>query len=149
MSFWFYLQTEEGQEYSDFRVSHLRGFRPSSPILAVSSVEQGASTGSEHCESDLLWLCETVRHTAQKFLYLLWTCWFKSLKFFSFTVTGVAQWVEHGLQTKWSLVWFPVRVPFWIAGQVPSGGHMRGNHTLMFLSLSFSHSFLSLKIKNK
>ena len=26
----------------------------------------------------------------------------------------------------------------WVAGHVPSGGHARGNHTLMFLSLSFS-----------
>ena len=32
---------------------------------------------------------------------------------------------------------FPVRAHAWVAGQVPSGGHMRGNHTLIFLSLSF------------
>ena len=46
-----------------------------------------------------------------------------------------------GLQTKGSLVRFPVRAHAWVAGQVPSRGCMRGNHTLMFLSLSFS--FLS------
>ena len=40
------------------------------------------------------------------------------------------------LQTKGSPVWFPVRARAWVAGQVPSGGHTRGNHTLMFPSLS-------------
>ena len=43
-----------------------------------------------------------------------------------------------GLQTKGSPVRFPVRAHAWVAGLVPSWGHMRGNHTLMFLSLSFS-----------
>ena len=53
------------------------------------------------------------------------------------------------LQTKGSLVRFPVRAYPWVAGQVPSGGRVRGSHTLMFLS-SLSPSFpLSLKIKNK
>ena len=47
------------------------------------------------------------------------------------------------LQTKGLPVQFPVRAHPWVSGQVPSRGHMRGNHTLMFLSLSFS---LSLKI---
>ena len=40
---------------------------------------------------------------------------------------------------------FPVRAHAWVAGQVPSRGCMRGNHTLMFLSLSPSLS-LCLKI---
>ena len=35
----------------------------------------------------------------------------------------------------------------WVAGQLPSEGRSRGNHTLMFLSLSFS--FLSPLSKNK
>ena len=39
-----------------------------------------------------------------------------------------------------SLIWFPIRAHAWVAGQVPSRGHTRGNHTLMFLSLSFSLS---------
>ena len=40
------------------------------------------------------------------------------------------------LWTKVSPVWFTVREHAWVAGQVPSSGHMRCNHTLMFLSLS-------------
>ena len=40
------------------------------------------------------------------------------------------------LQTKGSPVQMPVRAPAWVAGQVPSRGHTRDNHTLMFLSLS-------------
>ena len=50
-------------------------------------------------------------------------------------LAGVAQWIEHGLQTKGSLVQFSVRERAWVAGQVPSGGHLRGNYTPMFLSL--------------
>ena len=42
------------------------------------------------------------------------------------------------LRTKGTLVQFPVRAHAWVAGQVPSRGYVRGNHTLMFLSLSFS-----------
>ena len=41
-------------------------------------------------------------------------------------------------QTKGSLVQFPVGAHAWVVGQVPGGGCRRGNHTLMFLSLSFS-----------
>ena len=40
----------------------------------------------------------------------------------------------------------PVKAHAWVAGQVPSRGHTRGNHTLMFLSLSPS---LALSIKKK
>ena len=46
--------------------------------------------------------------------------------------------LSAGLWTKGSLVRFPVRAHASVAGQVPSGGRVRGNHTLMFLSLSFS-----------
>ena len=53
-------------------------------------------------------------------------------------LAGVAQWIECRLQTKVSPVQFPVRAHAWVAGQVPSEGQVRGNHTLMFLSLSFS-----------
>ena len=49
--------------------------------------------------------------------------------------------LSASLRTKGSLVRFPIRAHAWIAGQVPSWGHMRSNHTLMFLSLSFSHPF--------
>ena len=55
--------------------------------------------------------------------------------------------LSASLQTKGLLVQFPVRAHAWIVGQVPSGGHVRGNHTLMFLSLSFS--LLSPLSKNK
>ena len=43
------------------------------------------------------------------------------------------------LRTKGLLVQFPVRAHSWVAGQDPSRGHARGNHTLMFLFLTFSH----------
>ena len=43
--------------------------------------------------------------------------------------------LSAGLQTKGSLVQFPVRAQAWVVGEVPSRGCMRGNHTLMFLSL--------------
>ena len=40
------------------------------------------------------------------------------------------------LRTKGFPVQFPIRAHAWVAGQVPSRGHARGNHTLMLLSLS-------------
>ena len=46
--------------------------------------------------------------------------------------------LNASLWTKRSLVGFPVRAQAWVAGQVPSRGCTRGNHTLMFLFLSFS-----------
>ena len=46
--------------------------------------------------------------------------------------------LSTGLQTKGLLVQFPVRVHAWVLGQVPSWGHSKDNHTMMFLSLSFS-----------
>ena len=55
--------------------------------------------------------------------------------------------LSAGLQTKGSPVRFPVRAHAWVAGQVPSGRHARGNHTLIFLSLSPSLPH-SLKINN-
>ena len=47
-------------------------------------------------------------------------------------------WCLNGLRTKGSLVQFPVRAHAWVSGQVPSRGRLRGNHSLMFLSLPFS-----------
>ena len=55
-------------------------------------------------------------------------------------LAGVAQWIEHGLQTKGLPVQFPLRAHAWVVSQVPSMGLLRGNHTLIFLSLSFSFS---------
>ena len=40
-----------------------------------------------------------------------------------------------GLRTKGLWVRFPVKARAWITAQVTSRGRMRGNHTLMFLSL--------------
>ena len=52
--------------------------------------------------------------------------------------------VDRAWRTKGSLVRFPVRAHAWVAGQVPSRGQVRGNHTLMFLSSLFLPHFPSL-----
>ena len=52
--------------------------------------------------------------------------------------------LSASLKTKGSRVQFLVRARAWVAGQVPSRGRARGNHTLMFLSLS---PFLPLCLK--
>ena len=68
----------------------------------------------------------------QKFLIFTWskTCSISS---------GWCDSVDWALPlTKVSLVWFPVRTHARVAGQVPSRGHVRGNHILMFLFLSIS-----------
>ena len=49
--------------------------------------------------------------------------------------------LRAGLQSKASLVGFPVRALAWVAVQVPSGGHVRGNYTVCFSP--------SLSLKNK
>ena len=46
--------------------------------------------------------------------------------------------LSAGLQSKGLPAQFPVRAHAWAGGQVPKRGRARGNHTLMFLSLSFS-----------
>ena len=51
------------------------------------------------------------------------------------------------LQTKGSPVLFPVRAHAWVVDQVPTRGHTRSNHTLLFLSLSFSLPFFKNKFK--
>ena len=62
-------------------------------------------------------------------------------------LAGVVQRMEHSLQTEGSPVWFPVRAHAWAVGHIPSTGSTRGNHTSMFLSLSFS--FFSPLSKNE
>ena len=62
----------------------------------------------------------------------------RCLKLLHSALAGVAQWIELGLQTKELPVQSPVRAHARVAGQVPSGSHVRSNHTLIFLSLSFS-----------
>ena len=64
------------------------------------------------------------------------------MKYIIMALAGGAPWWNTGLRTKGSLVQFPVRAHAWVAGQVPSRGCWRGNHTLMFLSLSFCLSIV-------
>ena len=47
------------------------------------------------------------------------------------SLAGVAQWIEYRPANL-------VRAHAWVVGQIHSRGHVRGNHTLMFFSLSFS-----------
>ena len=54
-----------------------------------------------------------------------------------------------GLRTKGLQVLFPVRPHAWVACQVPSRAHTRGNCTLMSLSLSFSLLSALYKQTNK
>ena len=58
--------------------------------------------------------------------------------------------LSAGLRTKGSLVWFPVRAHTWVAGQVPSWGHIRGNHTLISPPslLPFCHPSILPTFKN-
>ena len=54
-------------------------------------------------------------------------------------LAGIPQWIEHWPANQRSPDRFPVRAHAWVAGQVPCCGEgVRGNHTLMFLSLTFS-----------
>ena len=46
--------------------------------------------------------------------------------------------LSTSLRTKGSPVQFLLGAHVWVVGQVLNGGHSRGNHTLIFLSLSFS-----------
>ena len=56
----------------------------------------------------------------------------------------MAQWIEHRPANQSH--WFDSQSAHTcVVGQIPSRGHMRGNHTLIFLSLSSSLP-LSLKI---
>ena len=57
-------------------------------------------------------------------VFLFWLVWLNGL--------------STGLRIKGLRVRIPVRAYTWIAGQVPSRGSARGNHILMFLSLSLS-----------
>ena len=51
-------------------------------------------------------------------------------------LAGVAQWTEHRPVNQ--RVAGSIRAHAWVVGQVPNRGLAKGNHTLMFLSLSFS-----------
>ena len=64
----------------------------------------------------------TVRLNDNQKLYMPWLVW-------------LSGWSAR-LWTKGSPVRFLVRAHAWVVSQIPSRGCMRGNHTLMFLSLS-------------
>ena len=72
-------------------------------------------------------------YTIKKGRDMLWLVWLSGLR--------------ASLWTKGSLVRFLVRAHAWVVCQVPRSGRMRGNHTLMLLTLSFS--FPSPLAKNK
>ena len=55
--------------------------------------------------------------------------------------------LNTSLQTKGLRVPFPVRTHAWVVGHIPSRGHRRDNHTLMFPSFSFILPYLPSKIK--
>ena len=61
----------------------------------------------------------------------------------------VAQWIEHGPANQRVTGSIPSQGTCWVVGQVSSRGHVTGNHTLMFLSLSFSFPSLLSKKYNK
>ena len=60
------------------------------------------------------------------------------LLFKNSALAGVAQWIECQPANQRVAGLIPSQAHAWVVGQVPNGGHVRGNHTLMFLSLSFS-----------
>ena len=79
---------------------------------------------------------ETKRHASSVFIYLQtkerpWLVWLSGLR--------------ASLRIKGSPVQFPVRAHAWVVGLVPSKGRVRGNHTLMFLSV-FLPPLPSLKL---
>ena len=61
-------------------------------------------------------------------------------------LAGVAQWIECPPVNQKVTVQFPVGARAWVVGQDPSRRCARGNHTWIFLSLSFSLPSPSLKI---
>ena len=64
-------------------------------------------------------------------------------------LAGVAQWTEHQPANQRVTGWIPsLQAGAWVVGQVPSRGRVRGNHALMFLSLSFSLPSPLSKTKN-
>ena len=52
-------------------------------------------------------------------------------------MAGVSQWIECWPENQRVAGSIPSQAHAWIASQVPGGRCMRGNHTLMFLFLSF------------
>ena len=65
----------------------------------------------------------------------------------SWALAGMAQWIELQPANQRVTGSIPSQGTCLIVAKVPKKGHRRGNHTLMFLSLSFS--LLSLSKVNK
>ena len=116
--------TEHTAEYFYYRQTIFRNFWQSQVVLIIL-----LTCGNDSASCFLIFeiLLNLVKQV------LPWLVWLSGL--------------GAGLRTKVSLVRFPVRAHAWVAGQVPSRGCVRGNHMLMFPSLSFSLP-LSLKINN-
>ena len=129
---WCHLKGEKGSPRSRWEcdVSHTR-----SVFLSKYHIWQLSRTHEENKENST--------YPTRVFVRIKDDTKYKKLR----TLPGVAQWIERGLWTKGSPVLFPVRAHAWVAGQVPSRGYVRSNHTLMFLSLYFS--FPSPLSKNK
>ena len=101
--------------------------RPCPPLyLTLPSVEKRVFLWKYLCPLETWWHRKVPfgRQAFKVCILLSWQVWLRGL--------------STSLQTKGLLVQFPVRAHNWVVGQAPSGGHMRGNHTLMFLSLSSS-----------
>ena len=64
-------------------------------------------------------------------------------------MAGVTQWIEHQPANQRVAGSIPSQAYAWVAGRVHNKGHTRGNHTLMFLSISFSLPAPLPKNKNK
>ena len=63
-------------------------------------------------------------------------------------LAGVAQWIDSWLWTKGSPVRFPIKAHVWVAGWVPSGGHIeRQPHIDVSLPSPFSKNKQNLKKK--
>ena len=58
-----------------------------------------------------------------------------ALKMGCYVLAGVAQWIEHSTAKQRVASLIPSQGACLGCGQVPSRGRVRGNHTVMFLSL--------------
>ena len=65
------------------------------------------------------------------------------------SLAGWLSGLSAGLWTTGSFVRFPVRAHALATGQIPGGGRVRGNHTLIFLSSFFLPSAMSKSKINK
>ena len=75
---------------------------------------------------------------SESFKLCVWKeAWNLTLKKYNMmALAGMAQWIEHRPANQRVAGSIPSGGTLWVVGQVPSRGHVRGNHTLMFLSLS-------------